>query len=293
MSASLGPDAAACRSRRCASTPSWSGAPRRPATRTSGAARPTARTGSRRWRSPPRGPSRCGSAPASSACFTRGPALLAQQAAALADASGGRFALGIGASSDRIVEGWNAMPVRAPAEPRLGDGRLPARGVRRRAHRDRLQARAGAARAGPDRARRAAREDARARGGEGATGRCRTSSRSRACRGCARRSPAPPRASSSSAASSACRASASRSSPWRGSCSPPTSPSRLRRVLSLARPRRGDRRDVRGLGGEGPRARRRGGAVGADRGDVHPRHAGADARAARAVRRRRDHAARC
>ena len=35
--------------------------------------------------------------------FTRGPALLAQQAAALADASGGRFALGIGASSDRIV----------------------------------------------------------------------------------------------------------------------------------------------------------------------------------------------
>src|SRR6187551_3187685 len=36
--------------------------------------------------------------------FQRGPALLAQQAAALADASGGRFALGIGASSDRIVE---------------------------------------------------------------------------------------------------------------------------------------------------------------------------------------------
>jgi alkanesulfonate monooxygenase SsuD/methylene tetrahydromethanopterin reductase-like flavin-dependent oxidoreductase (luciferase family) len=30
--------------------------------------------------------------------FTRGPALLAQQAAALADASEGRFALGIGAS---------------------------------------------------------------------------------------------------------------------------------------------------------------------------------------------------
>ena len=42
--------------------------------------------------------------------FTRGPALLAQQAAALADASGGRFALGIGASSDRIVEGWNRIP---------------------------------------------------------------------------------------------------------------------------------------------------------------------------------------
>jgi probable F420-dependent oxidoreductase len=46
--------------------------------------------------------------------FTRGPALLAQQTAALADASGGRFALGIGASSDRIVEGWNRMPFERP-----------------------------------------------------------------------------------------------------------------------------------------------------------------------------------
>jgi probable F420-dependent oxidoreductase len=46
--------------------------------------------------------------------FTRGPALLAQQAAALADASGGRFALGIGASSDRIVEGWNRMSLERP-----------------------------------------------------------------------------------------------------------------------------------------------------------------------------------
>ncbi|MDX6637723.1 MAG: hypothetical protein QOJ01_1234 [Solirubrobacterales bacterium] len=46
--------------------------------------------------------------------FTRGPALLAQQAAALADASGDRFALGIGASSDRIVEGWNGIPFERP-----------------------------------------------------------------------------------------------------------------------------------------------------------------------------------
>jgi len=46
--------------------------------------------------------------------FQRGPALLAQQAAALADASGGRFALGIGASSDRIVEGWNRVPFERP-----------------------------------------------------------------------------------------------------------------------------------------------------------------------------------
>jgi probable F420-dependent oxidoreductase len=46
--------------------------------------------------------------------FQRGPALLAQQAAALADASGGRFALGIGASSDRIVQGWNGIPFEKP-----------------------------------------------------------------------------------------------------------------------------------------------------------------------------------
>jgi probable F420-dependent oxidoreductase len=46
--------------------------------------------------------------------MTRGRALLAQQAAALADASGGRFALGIGASSDRIVAGWNGMPFERP-----------------------------------------------------------------------------------------------------------------------------------------------------------------------------------
>jgi probable F420-dependent oxidoreductase len=46
--------------------------------------------------------------------FQRGPALLAQQAAALADASGGRFVLGIGSSSDRIVEGWNGIPFEKP-----------------------------------------------------------------------------------------------------------------------------------------------------------------------------------
>lgn len=44
----------------------------------------------------------------------RGRALLAMQAAALADASGGRFSLGIGASSDRIVEGWNKMEFSKP-----------------------------------------------------------------------------------------------------------------------------------------------------------------------------------
>jgi probable F420-dependent oxidoreductase len=46
--------------------------------------------------------------------YTRGPALLAQSAAALADASRGRFVLGIGASSDRIVERWNGIPFEKP-----------------------------------------------------------------------------------------------------------------------------------------------------------------------------------
>ncbi len=46
--------------------------------------------------------------------FQRGPALLAQEAAALSDASGGRFVLGIGSSSDRIVEGWNGIPFEKP-----------------------------------------------------------------------------------------------------------------------------------------------------------------------------------
>ncbi len=46
--------------------------------------------------------------------FQRGPALLAQEAAALADASRGRFVLGIGSSSDRIVEGWNGIPFQRP-----------------------------------------------------------------------------------------------------------------------------------------------------------------------------------
>jgi probable F420-dependent oxidoreductase len=46
--------------------------------------------------------------------FQRGPALLAQETAALADASRGRFVLGIGSSSDRIVEGWNKIPFEKP-----------------------------------------------------------------------------------------------------------------------------------------------------------------------------------
>ena len=46
--------------------------------------------------------------------FTRGPALLAQTAASLADVSDGRFALGLGASSNVIVEQWNEIPFKRP-----------------------------------------------------------------------------------------------------------------------------------------------------------------------------------
>jgi probable F420-dependent oxidoreductase len=46
--------------------------------------------------------------------FTRGPAVLAQHAAALADASGGRFVLGLGSSSDVIVERWNQRTFEKP-----------------------------------------------------------------------------------------------------------------------------------------------------------------------------------
>ena len=46
--------------------------------------------------------------------FTRGPAVLAQHAAALADASRGRFTLGIGSSSNVIVERWNGVPFERP-----------------------------------------------------------------------------------------------------------------------------------------------------------------------------------
>jgi probable F420-dependent oxidoreductase len=46
--------------------------------------------------------------------YTRGPALLAQTAAAVANVSKGRFVLGLGASSNVIVEQWNGIPFRRP-----------------------------------------------------------------------------------------------------------------------------------------------------------------------------------
>src|SRR5687767_6568177 len=46
--------------------------------------------------------------------FTRGLPVLAQHAASLQDASGGRFCLGLGASSNVIVERWNGVPFERP-----------------------------------------------------------------------------------------------------------------------------------------------------------------------------------
>ena len=46
--------------------------------------------------------------------FTRGPAVLAQHAASLQDLSDGRFCLGIGSSSNVIVERWNGIPFEKP-----------------------------------------------------------------------------------------------------------------------------------------------------------------------------------
>jgi probable F420-dependent oxidoreductase len=45
---------------------------------------------------------------------TRTPSLMAQSAATLQDASGGRFTLGIGVSSPTIVERWNGVPYDRP-----------------------------------------------------------------------------------------------------------------------------------------------------------------------------------
>ncbi len=46
--------------------------------------------------------------------FTRGPALVAQSAAAMAEAAPGRFALGVGTSSNVIVQRWNGLEFDKP-----------------------------------------------------------------------------------------------------------------------------------------------------------------------------------
>ncbi len=46
--------------------------------------------------------------------YTRGPALLAQSVAAMAEAAPGRFTFGLGTSSDVIVSRWNGIPFEEP-----------------------------------------------------------------------------------------------------------------------------------------------------------------------------------
>ena len=46
--------------------------------------------------------------------FTRSPALFAQSVASMADAAPGRFAIGVGSSSNVIVERWNGIPFEEP-----------------------------------------------------------------------------------------------------------------------------------------------------------------------------------
>lgn len=48
--------------------------------------------------------------------YTRGPALLAQSVAAMAEAAPGRFSFGVGTSSDVIVERWNGLAFDKPYE---------------------------------------------------------------------------------------------------------------------------------------------------------------------------------
>jgi probable F420-dependent oxidoreductase len=57
-------------------------------------------------------PARMGTAIAG--VMTRGPALLAMTAAAVADAAPGRFSLGVGAASPAIVTQWNGVPYERP-----------------------------------------------------------------------------------------------------------------------------------------------------------------------------------
>ena len=46
--------------------------------------------------------------------YTRSPALFAQSVASMADAAPGRFAIGVGSSSNVIVERWNGIPFEEP-----------------------------------------------------------------------------------------------------------------------------------------------------------------------------------
>ena len=107
------------------------------ATPTCGRPRPTGPTASPRWPWPPPGHPRCSLGVAIAPAYTRGPALLAQTVAAMAEAAPGRFTFGLGASSDVIVERWNGIAFaepysQGPRHPAVPAGRPDRREGRRR-----------------------------------------------------------------------------------------------------------------------------------------------------------------
>ena len=75
---------------------------------------------------PRRGPRARGSGPGWSASSPAGRRCSRSRPRRSRTLSGGRFALGIGASSDRIVEGWNDMPFSKPLTRIAETRRLPA-----------------------------------------------------------------------------------------------------------------------------------------------------------------------
>ena len=113
---------------------------------------------------PPLTPSGCGSGPASSASSSAAQPCWRMEAAALASAAPAGLVLGIGASSDRIVEGWNEIPFERPlakVEETLGFLRTALAGERTET---RFKLETPTRRAAADRARGAARQDVAAGG---------------------------------------------------------------------------------------------------------------------------------
>ena len=112
-----------------ARTPRAAPAVRRRVPASSGAARRPRSTRSRRWRTPPRSCPGARLGTAIAGVFTRGPALLAMSAAALAEAAPGRFSA---RRRRRVTGDRHAVergPLRAPVSRRTRGGRVPARGA--------------------------------------------------------------------------------------------------------------------------------------------------------------------
>ena len=161
------------------------------ATPTCGRARPAAPTRSRRSRWPRRGRRRCGSARAIVPCTPAARRCSRRRSPALAEAAPGRFALGIGTSSNVIVERWNGIPFERAVPPRARHDPVPARRAHRREGRPRSTRRSrsrasGSAsrvdRAAADPRRRAARRACCSSRAARATARSSTGSRPTTCR---------------------------------------------------------------------------------------------------------------